>query len=112
MLRQATSEMRRHSLLRAAGITAGCSFGILAAVIATAWFYLPSKSETESLRAERAKLQASIEDLAKRGARIKIDSCGGRLCVAVDTDQGQSHVDWRGAWHATDGEPLAIPKGY
>jgi hypothetical protein len=81
-------------------------------VIAAAWFYLPSKSEMESLRAERAKLQASIEDLAKRGARIKIDSCGGRLCVAVDTDQGQSYVDWRGASHATDGEPLAIPKGY
>jgi G3E family GTPase len=111
-LEQATKEMRQHSLMRAAGITAGCSFGILAAVIAAAWFYLPSKSEMESLRTERAHLQASIEDLAKRGARIKIDTCGGRLCVAVDTDQGQSHVDWRGAWHAVDGEPLAIPKGY
>jgi hypothetical protein len=111
-LEQASRQLRQHSVLRVASITAGCSFGIIAAVIAAAWFYLPSKSEMEALRAERAQLQASIEDLAKRGARIKIDNCGGRLCVAVNTDQGQSHVDWRGAWHAVDGEPLAIPKGY
>lgn len=111
-LEQASRELRQHSLLHAAGITAGGSFGIVAALIVAAWFYLPSKSEMAALRAERTQLQASIEDLAKRGARIKIDNCGGRLCVVVDTDQGQSHVDWRGAWHAVDGEPLAIPKGY
>jgi hypothetical protein len=74
-------------------------FGILAVVIIAVWFYLPSKSEMKTLRAERAQLQATIEDLAKRWARIKLDNCGGRLCVAVNIDQGQSHVDWRGAWH-------------
>jgi hypothetical protein len=58
------------------------------------------------------ELQVSIEDLEKRGARIKIGNCDGRLCVTVNTDQGQSHVDWRGAWHAPDGEPMVIPKGY
>ena len=111
-LDQASKHLHQQSVLRAAGITAGGAFGIVAALIVAAWFYLPSKSEMEALRVERAQLQASIENLAKRGARIKIDNCGGRLCVAVNTDQGQSNVDWRGAWHAADGEPLVIPKGY
>jgi hypothetical protein len=47
--------LRQHSVLRAAGITAGVGFGMLVAVIAAVWLYLPSKSEMEALRAERAR---------------------------------------------------------
>jgi len=111
-LKNASITLTRHNLLRTTGIAAGCSFGVLAAVIAAVVFYLPSRSEMDALRLERAQLQASIEDLEKRGARIKIDNCGGRVCVAVNIDQGKSYVDWRGAWHAPDGEPMVIPKGY
>jgi hypothetical protein len=84
-LEQASKQLRQHSVLRAAGITAGCSFGILAAVIAAAWFYLPSKSEMESLRAERAQLQASIEALSGRGGRLTHTLCGDpkRFCVLI-----------------------------
>jgi hypothetical protein len=57
-LDQASKRLRQQSVLRAAGITAGCSFGMLAAVIVAAWFYLPSKSEMDALRTERAQLKS------------------------------------------------------
>ncbi len=84
-LEQATKELRQHSLLRAAGITAGCSFGILAAVIVAVWFYLPSKSEMDALRTERAQLKASIDALSNRGGRITHSLCGDpqRFCVLI-----------------------------
>jgi hypothetical protein len=89
-LQLASQQLRRQSTLRVAGITAGCSFGILAAVIAAVSLYLPSKSEMESLRTERDQLQASINDLTKRGAKIKTIECGpqSRLCVLVDRAAG------------------------
>jgi len=84
-LERASRELHQHSLLRVAGITAGCSFGFLAAVIAAAWFYLPSKSEMEALRTERAQLKSSIEDLSNRGARLTHSLCGDpkRFCVLI-----------------------------
>jgi hypothetical protein len=84
-LEQASKALRQYSVVRAAGIAAGCSFGIIAAVIAVVWFYLPSKSEMESLRAERTQLQASIEDLGNRGGRLTHSLCGDpkRFCVLV-----------------------------
>jgi hypothetical protein len=89
-LQLASQQLRRQSTLRVAGVTAGCSFGILAAVIVAAWLYLPSKSEMESLRTEREQLQASIDDLTKRGAKMKTIQCGpqSRLCVLVDRAAG------------------------
>jgi hypothetical protein len=79
-LDQASKQLRQNSVLRAAGIAAGGSFGIVAALIVAAWFYLPSKSEMESLRTERAQLQASIEDLSKRGGRVM------HTCAAIRSD--------------------------
>jgi hypothetical protein len=63
-LQLASQRLRRQSTLRVAGVRAGCSFGILAAVIAAVSLYLPSKSEMESLRTEREQLLASIENQA------------------------------------------------
>jgi len=85
-LQLASQQLRRQSTLRVAGVTAGCSFGIVAAVIAAVSLYLPSKSEMESLRMEREQLQASIENLSKRGATISLSTCGPqkRLCVLVE----------------------------
>jgi hypothetical protein len=65
-----------------------------------------------ALEADIAQLQVNAEALSKKGARMRIEDCGGRLCVPVSTDQGQSRVDWRGAWHSAEGVPLVIPKGY
>jgi len=84
-LDQASRQLRQHSVLHAAGIAVGGGFGIVAALIVAAWFYLPSKSEMESLRAERAQLQASIEDLSNRGGRLTHTLCGDpkRFCVLI-----------------------------
>jgi hypothetical protein len=47
-------------------------------------------SEMTALRTEREQLQASIEDLTAREARMQINQCGvkKRLCVAVDETAG------------------------
>jgi hypothetical protein len=67
----------------------------LAPVIVAAWFYLPSKFE--NLRWNRCGRAGPTEclDRGRGEARewIKILTCDGRVCVVVDTDQGQSHLD-------------------
>lgn len=54
------------------------------------WWYVPSQSDITARRAERAELQASIDDLTKRGAKMKTIACGpkSRLCVLVDRAAG------------------------
>jgi G3E family GTPase len=107
-LDQASKHLRQHSVLRAAGITAGGSFGIVAALIVAAWFYLPSKSEMESLRTERAQLQASIEDLSNRGGRLTHTLCGDpkRFCVLIPAHPM--------TWNTTDNKEAVyvVPVGY
>jgi hypothetical protein len=108
---QAMQQLRRLTLWQSAWrhvTTALCAITITVLAI---WWYVPSVSEMTALRAEHNQLQASIEDLTQRGGRIAMNTCGGRLCIEVSNDQGQSVVDWRGAWHA-HGVPLVIPKGY
>jgi hypothetical protein len=54
------------------------------------WWYVPSQSDIAARRAERDALQASIDDLTKRGAKMKTIGCGpkSRLCVLVDRAAG------------------------
>jgi hypothetical protein len=92
-------------------LAAGCSFGIVAAVIGAVWLYLPSKSEMESLRTEREQLQASIEDLSNRGGRLKHSMCGAggaakRFCVLVP-----AHTV---TWNSVENKDAVyvIPMGY
>jgi hypothetical protein len=65
---------------------------VVAMVIALlgVWWYVPSMSDIAARRAERAELQASIDDLTKRGAKMKTIACGpkSRLCVLVDRAAG------------------------
>jgi hypothetical protein len=107
-LKEASIELSRHNLLRPAGIAAGCSFGVLAAVIAAVVFYLPSKSEMDALRTERAQLQASIEDLSKRGGRITHSLCGDpkRFCVLIPAHPV--------TWNSADNKEAVyvVPVGY
>ena len=65
-----------------------------------------------AIEADIAEMKVTQAALAKKGARFKTATCGGRLCIAGSTDQGQSTVDWTQAWHGADGVPLVIPKGY
>jgi len=110
-LQLASQQLRRQSTLRVAGVTAGCSFGILAAVIAAAWLYLPSKSEMESLRTEREQLQASIDNLSNHGGRLKFSMCGTagetkRFCVLIPAHSM--------TWNSTDTKEAVyvVPVGY
>jgi predicted nucleic acid-binding Zn-ribbon protein len=73
--------------------------------------------EKVQLRIEKAELEASIADLHKRGAKIKINTCGDRLCIEASTNQGNDAAGNpapMGSWLTTDGRkvPLVIPRGY
>ena len=94
--------------------------GLGALAVGLIWASLTwQRHEVAELMEQRTAIEADIAEmkvtqaaLAKKGARFKTSTCGGRLCVAVSTDQGQSTVDWTQAWHGADGVPLVIPKGY
>jgi len=88
-------------------------FGLLWASLTWQRHELTELTEQRTaIEADIAEMKVTQAALAKKGARFKISTCGGRLCVAVSTDQGQATVDWSQAWHAADGAPLVIPKGY
>ena len=53
-------------------------------LVARGW--LPSPRETARLRAEQARLSASIAQLSELGGRVRLRRCGtaGRICAQVD----------------------------
>ena len=66
-----------------------------------------------ALEANIAEMQVNAEALAKKGARIKITDCGGRLCIVANKRQSDKATDWHGLWNnAETGETFVIPKGY
>ena len=64
------------------GVTACCC----AAMVGTVMWWLPSRSEIDTLRVKRDGLAAAIAGLEQRGARLDVRRCGGsgQLCVRVD----------------------------
>ncbi|MDM5182079.1 hypothetical protein PO883_33445 [Massilia sp. DJPM01] len=73
--------------------------------------------EKAALRLEKAELEANIADLAKRGGRIKLSTCGpaNRLCVRITAKQGDAfgQTDYQGAWVSEDNKTrFVIPLGY
>lgn len=73
--------------------------------------------EKAQLRLEKAELEANVADLAKRGGRIKLSTCGpaNRLCVRITAKQGDApgQTDYQGAWVSEDNKTrFAIPYGY
>ena len=82
--------LQRLSLWRAAWQHAMVALvAIVITLVAVSW-YVPSISDMQSLRAEKAQLEASIADLEQRGAKLQISRCGPerRVCVAVDDYAG------------------------
>ena len=59
------------------------------------------------MRAERDQLQASIEHLRKRGAKVLLKTCGpaNRVCVVIDPLPGKFG-------HARGEKVYMIAKGY
>ena len=67
----------------------GIALGVVAFVAAVAWstiWYQRDQISTltqqkEALQTEVVELQANVSKLAKKGGRIKMTDCGGRLCI-------------------------------
>lgn len=97
-------------------VAAGGLVGVcLAAYGALAW----QRHQISRLHDEKASLQADIEQmrtdvaaLEKRGGRIVMHTCGGRLCIEASSNQGEGMTDWHGPWKTDKRVPLVIPKGY
>jgi hypothetical protein len=55
-----------------------------------------------------------VSALESRGGKIKMASCGGRLCIEAGRNQGEGKIDWSGTWKTKDGNetPMVIPRGY
>lgn len=97
-----------------AATTVASTLGGVLAILLAAWLTLEwNRAEIASLSEERqvllaqvAELQDGVQALKKRGGRIAMNTCGGRLCIEASSDKI--------SWATTDGRnvPLVIPKGY
>jgi hypothetical protein len=70
------------------------------------------RSEKAELAADVTQMQANVSALEKRGGRIVMNTCGGRLCIKASTNQGVG-VGWVGGnWGEKGGDQFVIPMGY
>lgn len=69
--------------------------------------------EKAELASDVARLQANVSALEKKGGRIVMNTCGGRLCFEASSNQGQNAEQWKGGvWSTKEGAQLVIPRGY
>ena len=99
--------------------TGGLAGVCLVAYVALAW----QLHEVGSLSDEKARLaaaivreRATVAELTKAGGRVHWNTCGGRLCFEVSSNQGTYSNGTPlplGGWTVNKGHvPLVIPKGY
>ena len=70
------------------------------------------RAELAQLNAEIAQREARLEELDRRGGKIELTDCGGRLCAYASTNQGENYKDWKAPWTGKDRLPLVILRGY
>lgn len=72
------------------------------------------REEKAALVDDVAQMQANAAALEKKGGRIVMTTCGGRLCIEASSNQGQGSEQWKGgSWSNKEtGVQLVIPKGY
>lgn len=72
------------------------------------------REEKAKLAADVAQMQANVSALEKKGGRIVMATCGGRLCIEASSNQGAGAEQWKGAnWsNKKTGVQLVIPRGY
>lgn len=107
----------RWAMLAGGAAAGGIVTVLLAAWLAVWWqrHQVESLSEQKAaLLGEVAQLQANVAALEKRGGRIVLNTCGGRLCVEASSNQGEGAEKWNGGnWSNKEtGVQLVIPKGY
>lgn len=70
-------------------------------------------AQRAALETDVAEMQANAAVLAKKGGRIKMTDCGGRLCIVASKNQTGSFSEWHGLWNNNKtGETMVIPNGY
>jgi hypothetical protein len=98
--------------LAAGGLVGVC----LVAYAALGWQLLRIQSlgdEKAALAADVVQLQANVAAMEKRGGRIVLSTCGGRLCIEASSNQGKGAEKWKGHWSSKEnGVTFVIPRGY
>ena len=99
-------------------VAAGGLAGVcLVAYAALAWQLHQVSSlsdEKAELAADVAQMQANVSALEKKGGRIVMTTCGGRLCIEASSNQGAGAEQWKGGnWSNKETSvQLVIPRGY
>ena len=98
-------------------IAGGAALDAVVVVILGVWLTVSTliswrSAELERLDAEIAQRQARLEALNRRGGKIELIDCGGRLCAYASTNQGEGYTDWKTPWTGKNGLPVVILRGY
>jgi exonuclease VII large subunit len=98
-------------------IAGGAALASVVVVILGVWLAVSTlvswrSAELKQLNAEIAQRQAQLEELDRRGGKIELADCGGRLCAYASTNQGKGYKDWKAPWSGRDDLPLVILRGY
>ncbi len=98
-------------------IAGGAAMATVVAVILGVWLTASllvswQSAELERLNAEIAQSEARLAELNRRGGKIELTDCGGRLCAYASTNQREGYKDWKAPWSGRDNLPLVILRGY
>ncbi len=98
-------------------IAGGAALAAVVVVILGVWLAVSTlvswrSAELEQLDAEIAQSKARLEELNRRGGKIELIDCGGRLCAYASTNQGEGYTDWKTPWTGKNGLPVVILRGY
>jgi cell division septum initiation protein DivIVA len=98
-------------------IAGGAALAAVVAVILGVWLTASllvswRSAELERLNAEIAQSEVRLAELDRRGGKIELTDCGGRLCTYASTNQGEGYKDWKAPWSGREGLPLVILRGY
>jgi DNA repair exonuclease SbcCD ATPase subunit len=98
-------------------IAGGAALAAVVALILGVWLTASlmvswQSAELERLHAEIAQSEVRLAELNRRGGKIELTNCGGRLCAYASTNQGEGYQDWKAPWHGRDDLPLVILRGY
>ncbi len=98
-------------------IAGGAALAAVMVIILGVWLMATfmvswQSAELERLHAEIAQSEVRLAELNRRGGKIELTNCGGRLCAYASTNQGEGYQDWKAPWHGRDDLPLVILRGY
>ena len=98
-------------------IAGGAALAAVVVVILGVWLAVSTlvswrSAELEQLNTAIAQSEARLAELNRRGGKIELTDCGGRLCAYASTNQGKGYKNWKAPWSGRDDLPLVILRGY